>query len=178
MAEDPNAELSRQEYWDERYGKDAEKGEKSYDWLRNFDTIRPFLTKHLPAASANSSILHMGNGNSVGQLVMILDLSVFHQKFDNLTSSDKQTLPASLLELGYTNQTAIDFSPVVTQNMATAHPDINWQVMDIRKLTYQDFSWDICIDKATLDAMLYGSLWDPEDEVRENVKSYVDEVGI
>lgn len=67
MAEDPNAELSRQEYWDERYGKDAEKGEKSYDWLRNFDTIKPFLTKHLPPASEDSSILHMGNGNSVGR---------------------------------------------------------------------------------------------------------------
>lgn len=81
-----------------------------------------------------------------------------------------------MLELGYRNQTAIDFSPVVTQNMAAAHPGINWQVMDIRHLTYQDCSWDICIDKATLDAMLYGSLWDPEDEVRKNVKAYVDEV--
>jgi hypothetical protein len=60
--------------------------------------------------------------------------------------------------------------------MAAAHPSIDWQVMDIRSLTYEDNTFDIVIDKATLDAMLYGSLWDPEDEVRDNVKRYVDEV--
>lgn len=49
--------------------------------------------------------------------------------------------------------------------------------MDIRSLEFDDASFDIAIDKATLDAMLYGSLWDPEDEVKENVRRYVDEVG-
>ena len=37
-------------------------------------------------------------------------------------------------------------------------------------------SFDVAIDKSTLDAMLYGSLWDPEEEVKENVTAYVDEV--
>jgi len=60
--------------------------------------------------------------------------------------------------------------------MASAHPGINWLIMDIRRLTFADASFDVCVDKATLDAMLYGSLWDPEDEVRENVKAYVNEV--
>lgn len=31
-------------------------------------------------------------------------------------------------------------------------------------------------DKGTLDAMLHGSLWDPEDDVKENTKLYIDEV--
>lgn len=62
--------------------------------------------------------------------------------------------------------------------MAASHPGIDWQVMDIRHLTYENGSFDVCIDKATLDAMLYGSLWDPEDEVKQNVKLYVDEVDI
>lgn len=43
-------------------------------------------------------------------------------------------------------------------------------------MTFPDASFDMAIDKATLDAMLYGSLWDPSDEVKENVKAYVDEV--
>lgn len=30
--------------------------------------------------------------------------------------------------------------------------------------------------KGTLDAMLHGSLWDPEDDVKENAGAYVDEV--
>lgn len=43
-------------------------------------------------------------------------------------------------------------------------------------MTFLPSSFDIAIDKATLDAMLYGSLWDPEPEVRKNVGDYVDEV--
>lgn len=60
--------------------------------------------------------------------------------------------------------------------MVAAHPGIEWLVMDIRALDFADMSFGACIDKATLDAMLYGSLWDPEDQVRDNVKRYVDEV--
>ena len=35
---------------------------------------------------------------------------------------------------------------------------------------------DVAIDKATLDAMLYGTLRDPEDKVKANVKAYLDDV--
>ncbi len=31
--------------------------------------------------------------------------------------------------------------------------------------------------KGTLDAMLHGSLWDPEPDVKQNVTAYVNEVG-
>lgn len=60
--------------------------------------------------------------------------------------------------------------------MRAQNPSIAWEVMDIRQLTFADASFDVCIDKATLDAMLYGSLWDPEDEVKANVEAYIDEV--
>lgn len=40
----------------------------------------------------------------------------------------------------------------------------------------ENASIDVAVDKTTLDAMLYGSLWDPSDEVRKNVGDYVDEV--
>lgn len=51
-----------------------------------------------------------------------------------------------------------------------------WRVMDIRKMEIEDKTVDVAIDKATLDAMIHGSLWDPPDDVRENVGKYVDEV--
>lgn len=35
---------------------------------------------------------------------------------------------------------------------------------------------DAAIDKATLDGMLHGSMWDPPLDVRRNVGRYVDEV--
>lgn len=55
-------------------------------------------------------------------------------------------------------------------------PHITWLTADIRATSLPSASFDIAIDKATLDAMLYGSLWDPIPEVRENVGGYVDEV--
>lgn len=39
-----------------------------------------------------------------------------------------------------------------------------------------DASFEVAIDKGTLDAMLHGSLWDPEDNFKANAKAYVDEV--
>ncbi|KAE9976323.1 hypothetical protein EG328_002664 [Venturia inaequalis] len=141
------AELAHPEYWNTRYTNTEE---EKYDWLRNFDTIKPFLEKHLPDASTNPRILQLGCGNS--------------------------TLTSDLTSLSYTNQTSIDFSPPVITQMSLKHPDTTWLVMDVRKMTFPSDNFDIAIDKATLDAMLYGSLWDPEQEVRKNVGSYVDEV--
>lgn len=43
-------------------------------------------------------------------------------------------------------------------------------------LTFSNQTFDVAIDKGTLDAMLDGSLWDVEVSVRENVRTYVDEV--
>jgi hypothetical protein len=60
--------------------------------------------------------------------------------------------------------------------MASKHPNLTWEVMDVRKMSFAPSTFEIAIDKATLDAMLYGSLWDPEPEVRKNVGEYVDEV--
>lgn len=89
-----------------------------------------------------------------------------------------QTLSRDLYDLSYYNQTNIDFSPVVIANMKAKHPEMDWQVMDVRHMTIPASSFDVAIDKATLDAMLYGSLWDPPDEVKQNVKAYVDEVSL
>ncbi|KIW01581.1 hypothetical protein, variant [Verruconis gallopava] len=86
------------------------------------------------------------------------------------------TLSKDLHDLGYENQISIDFSSVVIEQMRKLHPDMEWDVMDVRKMTFDNHSIDIAIDKATLDAMLYGSLWDPDDEVKNNVSAYVDEV--
>ena len=53
---------------------------------------------------------------------------------------------------------------------------LDWQVMDVRRMDLEDATFDIAIDKGTLDAMLHGSLWVPEDDVKNNSKAYVDEV--
>lgn len=54
--------------------------------------------------------------------------------------------------------------------------DTHWAVMDVRSLTLPSASIDMAIDKATLDAFIHGSVWDPPDDVKESVGKYVDEV--
>lgn len=77
--------------------------------------------------------------------------------------------------LNYASQTAVDFSEIVTTNMRNQYSSngVDWQTMDIRSLAFSDATFDVCIDKATLDAMLYGSLWDPEPEARANIGACV-----
>ena len=41
---------------------------------------------------------------------------------------------------------------------------------------FEDESFEVAIDKGTLDAMISGSLWDPPPEVRKNTSEYIDEV--
>jgi len=48
--------------------------------------------------------------------------------------------------------------------------------MDVRNLQLPDSSVDVAIDKGTLDAMIHGSIWDPPEDVRENVGKYANEV--
>jgi EEF1A lysine methyltransferase 4 len=105
---------------------------------------------------------------------------------------------------GYTNQCSIDFSSIAIEAMKIKHQEVatlDWQVMDVRRMDFQSASFDVAIDKvfsavedgslnalhgynplilagaqSTLDAMLHGSLWDPEEDVKSNSKAYIDEV--
>ena len=64
-------QLSQQKYWDERYRSEQKIREDetpildSYEWLRNFEQLRPFFELNLPASSSGCHILHLGCGNSV-----------------------------------------------------------------------------------------------------------------
>jgi hypothetical protein len=87
-------------------------------------------------------------------------------------------MTADLYAQGYTNQTNVDFSPVVINAMLTKYSNLEtrWLVMDVRDLQIPDSSVDVAIDKGTLDAMIHGSLWDPPADVQSNVGKYVNEV--
>ncbi|KAL3417147.1 hypothetical protein PVAG01_11147 [Phlyctema vagabunda] len=177
------AELTHPGFWDERYRSKqqelakltaAVRGEglvneadaavplDAYEWFRSVEQIRPFLERHLPGGEGYGEegsrmreecrILHLGCGNS--------------------------TLTADLHALGYSDQISVDFSQVVIDSMQVKYASLNstWQVMDLRDLNIEDASIDIAIDKATPDAMMHGSLWDPPADVRENVGKYAEDV--
>ena len=55
---------------------------------------------------------------------------------------------------------------------------ITWQQADVRQMEeiIPSESVDVAFDKGTLDAMIYGSPWDPPSEVRTNTGRYLREV--
>jgi hypothetical protein len=72
MVKESLEELQYPEYWDNRYVAELKKNTsienatlESFEWFRDFEKLRPFLAKHLPAPAAECHILHLGCGNSV-----------------------------------------------------------------------------------------------------------------
>jgi len=68
--------------------------------------------------------------------------------------------------------------------MKNRFPEMDWRVMDVRELGERSKelggkdSWDVVLDKGTMDALMAekGSVWDPSDTVRDNVRREVDGV--
>ncbi|KAL7268611.1 hypothetical protein RUND412_008759 [Rhizina undulata] len=139
-------ELAFASYWNSRYAEEG--SEKSFDWFKDFQSLKPFFQKHLLDKEAR--IVQLGCGNS--------------------------TLSKDLYNEDYKNQLNVDFSEIIIEQMKAKHPEMEWVVMDVREMGCEDGSVDVAIDKGTLDAMLSGSLWDPPEEVRKNTKAYIDEV--
>lgn len=54
--------------------------------------------------------------------------------------------------------------------------DAQWEVMDVRQMSFQGQAFDTAIDKGTMDSMFHGSMWDPPDDVRDNIERYLSEV--
>lgn len=147
-------DLQTREYWEQRYANEGDNA--TYDWFKNFSTLESILTPYLPSKDAR--ILELGCGNS--------------------------DLAPSLYAAGYTNVTSLDFSATLIRQMTARFPDVNWVEMDIRELVERadelggPNSWDVVIDKGTLDALVAekGSVWDPSDRVRENARKEMDGV--
>lgn len=116
-------------YWDERYLKQFD---KSFDWLEDFYSLQPLLEKYI---SKQDRILMLGCGNSV----------LSQEMYDN----------------GYTNIVNIDISGVVIDQMKQRNEDrplMKWLQMDALDLEFEENSFDVVLDKSTLDAILCGEL--------------------
>jgi SAM-dependent methyltransferase len=137
-----NSDFKLQSYWDSRF-----KEEEVYDWLVNFDEIKSFILPLL--VSTDCKILVVGCGNS--------------------------TFSSDLYDAGYKNITNIDFSEVCISAMFSKHaeakPNMEWICMDMTDLKFQDATFDIVIDKASMDALMVdeGDVWDPELETIKSV---------
>ncbi|XP_060098787.1 EEF1A lysine methyltransferase 4 [Heteronotia binoei] len=122
---DCNARYRDRSFWEARY---REEGAAPAEWFGGLECFRQQLEAEL---SPTDRILVLGCGNSA--------------------------LSYNLYQLGYTDITSIDYSAACIASMQDyyAHcPELQWVVMDAQALAFQDASFDVVLEKGTLDSMM------------------------
>ena len=115
-------------YWEERYN---EQNGTTFDWLEDYESIKPIIDNL--GIKKESRILNIGCGNSE-----------FSEK---------------MYDEGYTHNYNIDICQNVIEFMKTRNKDrkgLHFDVMDASDMAYKDETFDLVIDKSTIDAILCG----------------------
>ncbi|KAJ1661059.1 hypothetical protein IWQ61_000097 [Dispira simplex] len=146
-----NADYGTREYWETRYTNEGPS--TTFDWFKTYKELQSIFQQKCPNKEA--SVLMLGSGNS--------------------------TLSEEMYRDGYHHITNVDFSRSVIQHMRERcrdMPSMRWEVMDIRDLQLADQSFDVGIDKGTMDALMCekGDVWEPSAELVRQVEQEVDEV--
>ncbi|KAF8836736.1 S-adenosyl-L-methionine-dependent methyltransferase [Paxillus ammoniavirescens] len=147
-----NQEYGTKEYWNSRYSRES--SESSFDWFKSYGDLASHIRPLIPDKGAK--ILILGCGNS--------------------------TFSEDMWEDGYRNIVNVDYSAVVIEQMDAKHaelrPEMQWYEMDVRSLSFEDASFDIAIDKGTMDAMMTSStdVWNPPEAIISDCTAEVSEV--
>ncbi|KAG8444983.1 hypothetical protein GDO86_009941 [Hymenochirus boettgeri] len=116
-------------YWDGRYLK--ERGlPNGFDWFGSYRDFKELVKEELLPGTRG---LVLGCGNS--------------------------SLSVDLHEEGVSPLVSIDYSPICIKEMEQKYAEyqgMSWLVMDARQLQFTDGSFDLVIEKGTLDAMMVG----------------------
>jgi len=124
------------EYKDPNYWDKRFEKEESYEWLSSFGEIKEILKDTLDKFGPTAKILQLGCGNSN------LSIDLYNEGFKNITN--------------------IDFSEVCVEKMAAKYPQLKFVQMDMTNLQFGKETFDIVIEKSTLDSQLVDtrSPWD------------------
>ncbi|TEB36742.1 S-adenosyl-L-methionine-dependent methyltransferase [Coprinellus micaceus] len=145
-----NEEYGTKEYWNHRYSQEAD---DDFDWFKSYADLAPIMHDLIP--DKNSRILMLGCGNS--------------------------RLSEDMWEDGYHNIVNTDYSDVLIEQMKERHGELRssmeWHEMDVRDLKFDDASFDVAIDKGTMDAMMTskGDVWDPPEQAVNDCNAEVSE---
>eukprot|EP01116_Phalansterium_solitarium_P014304 TRINITY_DN31894_c0_g1_i1.p1 TRINITY_DN31894_c0_g1~~TRINITY_DN31894_c0_g1_i1.p1 ORF type:complete len:215 (+),score=25.46 TRINITY_DN31894_c0_g1_i1:49-693(+) len=143
-----NKEYATQQYWDERYQKDP----VPYDWFKGYEELKAVLGQHVKKSDA---ILMSGCGSS------LLSEDMYKDGFQRITN--------------------VDFSPEVIRLMSERCKDLtemSWLVMDVMKMEFPGGSFDIVLDKGTMDAVLceQGDAWTVPEKLAADVDQMLTEI--
>jgi EEF1A lysine methyltransferase 4 len=132
-------------YWEKRY---QEMSDVTYDWLEDFDSLKPILEEVIKNLSTENAIKNnLSNNNQSSQSgVNLLMLGC-----GNSELSDRLNKVMSLK-----NIFNIDLSNNVIRQMKDRYQNMSWEVMDGKELRYNNSFFDVVIDKATMDTFLCG----------------------
>jgi len=151
MLPETNEQYGTREFWDRRYSNEPE--DASFDWFKSYEDVAHIMRDLIPDKS--SRLLMLGCGNS--------------------------KLSEEMWDDGYKNIVNTDYSAVVINQMRRRHeslrPEMQWHEMDVRDLGFEDGSFDVVIDKGTMDAMMTakGDVWDPPQQIVDDCTKEVDE---
>jgi len=123
-------EFLSKKYWDSFFKKLEQKNNDSefFEWYGEFPSFSPYLT---PILLPSHHILNIGCGNS--------------------------QFSEQLYDSGFPNIKNIDFSEKVIKKMkkrsSKKRPEMSYDVQDVFAMKFEDNSFDVIIDKGTLDAV-------------------------
>ncbi|XP_061270118.1 endothelin-converting enzyme 2 isoform X5 [Bos javanicus] len=138
------------QYWDQRYQGAADSA--PYEWFGDFSCFRDLLE---PELRPLDRILVLGCGNSALSYELFLG--------------------------GFPDVTSVDYSSVVVAAMRARYaqvPTLRWETMDVRALGFPSGSFDVVLEKGTLDALLTGEQdpWTVSSEGVHTVDQVLNEV--
>ncbi|XP_043926807.1 EEF1A lysine methyltransferase 4 [Protopterus annectens] len=125
---DSNSHYREQEYWDQRYSGSSD---SSFEWFGPYAAFSHLLEGPEGRVQKWERILVLGCGNSA------MSYDMFHG--------------------GYRFITNIDYSSVCIENMRSKYSEctsMEWKMMDARSLEFMNESFDVVIEKGTLDALM------------------------
>lgn len=130
------------EYLDPNYWNDRFTSEDHYEWLKDYSHFRHLIQQHI---KPSSSVLELGCGNS--------------------------QLSDELYKEGITKLTCIDLSSVAVEKkkkqlLSKGYKDIKVLEGDMLNLSFPDESFDVVIEKGTMDVLFAdsGDPWNPKPE--------------
>ncbi|CAM6095579.1 unnamed protein product [Calypogeia fissa] len=136
-------------YWNDRFAR-----EEHYEWFKDYSHFRHLILNHM---NKTDRVLEVGCGNS--------------------------QMGEEIYKDGFTQMTRTDLSPVVIdlvqkRSAGQGCEGIQYKVADMLDLPFDDNSFDIVIEKGTVDCLFVnsGDPWKPKAGVAQRVKRVLEEI--